>query len=148
MKNLFLVFFTFLTFSTFAQNNELTYSLQPIEDDYFGKGIAFSYFRNITPRQSIGLRTNLTSKDYKYTPNSLHSGSIDLVNRWNLLKQQKFRLMGEFGVSALRIHEPSESYILFCGVVEPGTFLPHSIPEMNWLMKEAEDDLFLILMRV
>ena len=125
MKNILI--FTFLVFSTsvFAQNNELVISFLPLHSDAYGQGVALTYYKNIYGKNAMGVRAGFnghsrySANDYDFSKNI----SVDIVNRWNLSKGNKFRFLTEVGISALRKHVPTiyNNYgcFVFCGNSTP-----------------------------
>ena len=136
MKNILLLVFMFFVVSTFAQNNEINLSYQWKKSETYGKSASLSYFRNITNKQAFGVKAQFqgfaTDSYYK-----LYTGSIDMVNRWNLSKSKKFRFMIEAGVSAMRKFNHQYQYnsvnsFLFCGFIDPSLPAPISHFSEYW----------------
>ncbi|MFT5168028.1 MAG: hypothetical protein ACI8P3_003267 [Saprospiraceae bacterium] len=103
MKNLVLLVFLLLSFAAFSQYNEIIFSYQPFHKD-IGNGGTLSYYKNISTNNAIGLRTNF----HEFKESTLfydvvrYNASIDLVHRYNFLKSQKIRFLGELGISTKR----------------------------------------------
>ena len=123
MKQLILFAFTLLSFSSFGQTNEIIYSISFFNNDFI-KESAVSYYRNISNRQAIGLKANFNwnINDEYYYQTEFYEGQLDLVHRTNLLKNSKFRLLGEFGMSVKRTVQNFPAYnpytICICGPIE------------------------------
>ncbi|MFT5384644.1 MAG: hypothetical protein ACI8VT_002452 [Saprospiraceae bacterium] len=111
MKNILLFVFLLISIAGFAQQNEVFFSLQPFQDEYYDDGLALSYFRKVSANSALGVKTNIQwynevrkfdANNTSYFKKSGTTTSIDLVNRWNITKQEKCRLMIESGVSFKR----------------------------------------------
>jgi hypothetical protein len=135
MKKYFVLTPLFLCFvvGLRAQLNEIYTSYHTIKTEELGRGVSVSYFRNISSRTALGIRTNYRGMRDQYL-SSIHSGSLDLVNRWNMSKNKKFRFLAEFGASVLRRYERSEIFYL-CGNISPTeSYLPiHSYDGKSWM---------------
>ena len=134
MKKLILFAFVLLVFSSFGQTNEIIYSFQSFNNDFI-KESTVSYYRNISNRHAIGIRANFNwnINNEHYYQTEFYEGQLDLIHRTNLLKNSKFRLLGEFGMSVKRIVQNDVSFIAyptcFCEltIYNPTTF------QINWL---------------
>ncbi|MFT5168027.1 MAG: opacity protein-like surface antigen [Saprospiraceae bacterium] len=119
MKNFLLLTFLFLTTTVFAQKNEVVISYLPLHIDAFGNGASLGYYRNLSGKNALGIKTSfnrLGENDYDYSKNF----SFDVVNRWNLSKANRFRFMTEIGVTALRRYQPVQNHnIGWCGNSTP-----------------------------
>ncbi len=134
MKNIisFIMFSLCFVVGLRAQLNEIQVSYHVLETEELDRGFSLNYYRNYLNRSAIGLKVNATGvlndKDIFHN----RTASIDLVNRWNLTKTKKFRVLTELGVSALRRYEPNYGFG-FCGTMSPGEIIPaHFGTDGNW----------------
>ena len=131
MKQLILFAFTLLSFSSFGQNNEIIYSISSFNNDFI-KESAVSYYRNISNRQAIGLKANFNwNINDNYYQTEFYEGQLDLVHRTNLLKNSKFRLLGEYGISVKRTVQNFPVYDLFSPIIICGPFESHHLSGWN-----------------
>lgn len=125
MKNILLLFFTCLSFSLIAQSNELVFSYQPFNNNDFGRQTSMSYYKYISQKTAIGIRTSVRVFDQaeylKYDDDiKIYSGNIDFLSSWNLVQYKKIRLRADLGLTLKR--ERQYQWIidpLFCGVIDP-----------------------------
>ena len=135
MKKLILFAFTLFAFSSFGQKNEIIYSISSFNNDFI-KESTLSYYRNISNRQAIGLKTNFKWNivDERFYKSEFYEGNLDLVHRQNFLKSNKFRLLGEFGMSVKRTvqHHVISQTLCICGTGPFDTY-QSSITNSGWV---------------
>ncbi len=142
MKNLILLFCLLLSYTIGGQSHEVQISYQKaIKKHGIGDGLALAYFHNFNPQAALGFKTNLNY----YQSNDSHNirrytGSLDLVQRWNFIKNSKIRLMPEAGLSYLRRYEKRAQITDGCLYSYLGSdLIDTSINHLGWLMGLSAD---------